>query len=150
VSDELSLTLERTFAAPAERVFEAFTNEEVMRRWWHVRPHWDTPEARVDLRVGGEVRVRMYDPDKDTIYGGRGSYTEIDPPRRLAFTWVWDDVRENDQPVETKIEIDFTETEGATKVRFTHRDLWAEEAVSDHEDGWSGCLDNLALVLESG
>ncbi len=57
-----TLTMERTFAAPAQRVFDAFTSEEVMRRWWHADHDWETPEARVDLRVGGEVRVVMRNP----------------------------------------------------------------------------------------
>ena len=38
---------------PAQRVFDAFTSEEVMRRWWHAGRDWETPEASVDLRVGG-------------------------------------------------------------------------------------------------
>ena len=46
--------IERTFAAPAEAVFDAWTSPEVMRRWFHVGADWDTPEAQVDLRVGGK------------------------------------------------------------------------------------------------
>ena len=34
-----------------------------MRRWFHCGPDWDTPEAEVDLRVGGKVRVVMRKPD---------------------------------------------------------------------------------------
>lgn len=56
VNERQTLVLERTFSAPAQRVFDAFTSEEVMRRWWHVEPDWETPEAHVDLRVGGEMR----------------------------------------------------------------------------------------------
>jgi uncharacterized protein YndB with AHSA1/START domain len=51
--------IERTFDAPAEAVFDAWTRPEVMRRWWHAGPDWETPEAEVDLRVGGKVRVVM-------------------------------------------------------------------------------------------
>jgi uncharacterized protein YndB with AHSA1/START domain len=140
-----TLTIERTYAAPAERVFEAFTSEEVMRRWWHPAPDWDTPEASVDLRVGGRVRVVMRDPGTDTRYGGGGEYTEIDPPRRLAFTWIWDDDRGH---VRQLIEIDFEEDDGVTNVRFTHSDLWNEEAVSSHNDGWRAAFDNLAGAVE--
>ena len=61
-----------------------------MRRWFHGQHDWETPEAEVDLRVGGAVRVVMRDPDKDAEHGGGGHYTEIDPPNRLAFTWTWD------------------------------------------------------------
>ena len=85
-----TLRIERTFQAPAEAVFDAWTSEEVLRRWWHAGHDWETTEAEVDLRVGGVVRVVMRDPHKDAEYGGGGHYTEIEPPTRLAFTWTWD------------------------------------------------------------
>jgi uncharacterized protein YndB with AHSA1/START domain len=137
-----TLEMERTFAAPAQAVFDAWTSEEVMRRWWHAGHDWETPEATVDLRVGGEVRVVMRNPHTGASYGGGGVYTEIDPPRRLVFTWLWDDVT-----VRQLIEIDFEEHDGVTTVRFTHRDLWDEEAVRSHEEGWGLVFDNLEKVL---
>jgi uncharacterized protein YndB with AHSA1/START domain len=134
--------MERTFDAPAQRVFDAWTSEEVMRRWWHPERDWETPEAQIDLRVGGSVRVVMRNPHSGEEFGGGGQYLEIDPPRRLVFTWMWDgnDTRQI-------IEVDFEESGGVTTVRFTHRDLWNEEAVRDHEDGWGKCFDNLERVL---
>jgi uncharacterized protein YndB with AHSA1/START domain len=145
VSEDRTLRIERTFQAPAERVFDAWTSEEVLRRWWQVERGWETTEAEVDLRVGGVVRVVMRDPVKDADYGGGGHYTEIDPPTRLAFTWLWDgDTRR------TLIELDFTETDGVTTVSFAHSGLWDEEAVRSHEYGWSRILDNLGRTLERG
>ena len=38
--------MERTFDAPAQAVFDAWTSEEVMRRWWHAEHDWETTEAR--------------------------------------------------------------------------------------------------------
>jgi uncharacterized protein YndB with AHSA1/START domain len=145
VTDGHALTMERTYEAPAQRVFDAFTSEEVMRRWWHAGRDWETPEARVDLRVGGELRVVMRNPHADVRYGGGGEYTEIEPPRRLAFTWVWDD---DDDATRQLIEIDFEEVGGVTTVRFTHSGLWDEDAVASHEDGWGKAFDNLERALE--
>jgi uncharacterized protein YndB with AHSA1/START domain len=142
MSESTTLRIERTFQAPAQAVFDAWTSEEVMRRWWHAVHDWETTVAEVDLRVGGSVRVVMRDPDTDNEYGGGGQYTEIDPPNRLAFTWIWDD---ND--TRTLIELDFEETDGATTVRFTHSALWSEEAVRSHEEGWTGAFDNLDRAL---
>jgi uncharacterized protein YndB with AHSA1/START domain len=88
MSENTTLRMERTFEAPAQAVFDAWTSEEVMRRWWHADRDWETPVAEVDLRVGGTVRVVMRDPHQDVEYGGGGQYTEVDPPRRLAFTWI--------------------------------------------------------------
>ena len=137
-----TLHIERTFHAPAERVFDAWTSEEVMRRWWQAERGWETAAAEVDLRVGGAVRVVMRDPAKDAEYGGGGNYLEIDPPTRLAFTWIWDG-----ETRRTLIEIDFEERDGATTVTFVHSGLWDEEAVRDHESGWHKVFDNLERVL---
>ena len=73
--------IERTFAASAEDVFDAWTSPEVMRRWFHCAPDWETPEAEVDLRVGGKVRVAMRRPD-GTEVEAQGVYT----PARAGFS----------------------------------------------------------------
>ena len=143
MTDRLTLRMTRTFDAPAEAVFDAWTSEEVMRRWFHARHDWETPVAEVDLRVGGAVRVVMRNPHEDVEYGGGGRYTEIDPPARLAFTWVWDD-----DPRETLIELDFEESDGSTTVSFTHSGLFNEQMVREHEDGWGTCFENLARAVE--
>jgi uncharacterized protein YndB with AHSA1/START domain len=145
MTDDATLRMERTYRASAQAVFDAWTSEEVMRRWWHAAHDWETTEASVDLRVGGEVRVVMRNPHEDVEYGGGGRYTEIDPPRRLAFTWIWDD---DPQGKRQLIEIDFEEADGVTTVRFTHRDLWDEDAVRSFEEGWTNAFDNLQRTLE--
>jgi len=142
--DNLTLRMERTYRAPAQAVFDAWTSEEVLRRWLHAGRDWETTQAEVDLRVGGTVRVVMREPEADAEYGGRGTYPEIDPPRRLAFTWLWDD-----NSTRMLIEIDFEETDGLTTVRFTHRGLWDEDAVRSHEGGWTTAFDNLERALET-
>ncbi len=144
-----TLRLQRTFQAPAEAVFDAWTSPEVMRRWLHGQYDWETPVAEVDLRVGGAMRVVMRDPEKNEDHGGGGTYTEVERPTRLAFTWAWD---WDDDGKESLIEIDFEEDEGATTVRFTHSGLRDEESARDHEDGWNKCFDNLegALAAAAG
>lgn len=138
----MTMKIERTYQAPAEAVFHAWTSEEVMRRWFHGEHAWQTPHAEVDLRIGGAVRVVMRDPVKELDYGGGGHYTEIDPPNRLAFTWTWDsDERQ------TLIELDFEEVGGATTVTLTHSGLRDQESVVSHRGGWSNALDNLGEAL---
>jgi uncharacterized protein YndB with AHSA1/START domain len=142
MSPTTTLRLKRTYDAPAERVFDAWTNEEVMRRWFHGMPDWDTPEAKVDLRVGGRVRVVMRDPEEGVSYGGGGHYTLVERPSRLAFTWTWDR-----EPHESHIEIEFEEIDGTTTVSFTHSGLLDEADVRSHEEGWSNCFDSLERAL---
>ena len=57
-----TLRMKRTYEAPAQRVFDAWTSEEVMRRWFHGQHDWETTEAEVDLRVGGSRAGRHARP----------------------------------------------------------------------------------------
>jgi uncharacterized protein YndB with AHSA1/START domain len=136
------LDLERTFAAPPEAVFDAWTSEEVLRRWFYGRGDLETPVAEVDLRVGGEVRIVMRDPRSGEEFGARGRYTEIERPTRLAFTWAWDEDER-----EMLIEVDFAEAESGTAVHFTHTNLPDQESAESHRRGWNTCFDNLEREL---
>jgi uncharacterized protein YndB with AHSA1/START domain len=139
----LVLRIERTFDAPIEEVFDAWTSEQVLRRWWHADPEWETPSAELDLRVGGQLRIVMRDPEAAEDYGGSGEYLVIDRPHRLTFTWIWDDDRENPQ----LIELEFSERDGATTVVQTNSGITTEKGRDEHEDGWTACFDNLDRAL---
>lgn len=149
VTSPIELRLRRDFAAPRQRVFEAWTNPEVLRRWWAAGPDWDTPEAEVDLRVGGAYRTTMRNADDGSRHTLEGEYLEIDPPARLVYTWNW--VDEPGSPTEnSRITVEFTEAEGITTVELTQTGLVSEESRANHEHGWNLCLDNLSRrVLEA-
>ncbi len=134
--------IERTFAASAEEVFDAWTSPEVMRRWFHCGPDWETPVAEVDLRVGGRVRVVMRRPD-GTEVEGRGELTLIDRPRRLLMTWIFDDDPSNQQ----LIELSFSESEGSTTVLMVNSGISTDERRDAQEEGWHRCLYELERVL---
>jgi len=136
------LRIERTFAASAEDVFDAWTSPDVMRRWFHPAPDWATPEAEVDLRVGGKVRVVMRRPD-GTQAGAHGGYNLIDRPHRLVMTWTFDDDPSNEQ----LIELSFSEAEGSTTVLMVNSSISSDERRDSQDEGWRGCLDELERVL---
>jgi uncharacterized protein YndB with AHSA1/START domain len=136
--------IERTFDAPAEAVFDAWTSPEVMRRWFHCAPDWETPEAEVDLRVGGRVRVVMRRPD-GTEVGASGAYTLIDRPHRLEMTWTFHDDPSNRQ----LIELSFSESEGSTVVVMINSSISTDERRDAQHEGWHGCFDELERALAS-
>jgi uncharacterized protein YndB with AHSA1/START domain len=138
------LRIERTFDASAEDVFDAWTEAEVMRRWLHCRPDWDTPVAEVDLRVGGQVRIVMRRADGSTA-GMRGEYTVIDRPRRLVMTWTFDEAPSNRQ----LIELAFSESGGRTTVVMVNSDISTDERRDAQQEGWQGCLDELERSLRA-
>jgi uncharacterized protein YndB with AHSA1/START domain len=134
--------IERTFDASAEEVFDAWTSPEVMRRWLHCGPDWETPTAEVDLRVGGRVRVVMRMPDGNEA-GMGGEYTLIERPHRLVMTWTFDDDPSNEQ----LIELSFTEADGSTTVRMVNSRISAPERRESQDEGWNGCVDELERAL---
>ena len=140
---ERVLKIERTFDAPVERVFDAWTSEEVLRRWLNGMPGWETPTAEVDLRVGGRIRIVMRNPIDGAESGATGEYTVVEPLRRLVFTWIWD--HDPDRP--QLIELEFDEQRGQTRVRMTNSAIPTDGRLLDQERGWSVCYDNLESVL---
>jgi uncharacterized protein YndB with AHSA1/START domain len=130
--------IERTFAAPPEEVFDAWTSPEVMRRWLHCASDWETPVAEVDLRVGGKVRVVMRRPDGRES-GMEGEYTQIERPRRLVMTWTFDDDPANEQ----LMELTFSETGGSTTVLLLNSGISTDGRRDSQDEGWRGCLDQL-------
>ena len=140
-TEQTSLRLERIFDAPREDVFDAWTNPEVLRRWWAAGPDWETPTAEVDLREGGTYRLSMRDPESDAVHTVGGEYTEVRRPERLAYTWTWET---NDSPsAGSLVTVDFADDGGRTTVTLVHTGLGTAEAREQHEHGWVGCLDNL-------
>lgn len=140
---ERVLRIERTFDAPVDRVFEAWTSEEVLRRWLHGMPGWQTPTAEVDLRVGGSIRIVMRDPADGTEAGATGEYRVVERPRRLVFTWVWDDQPEQPQ----LIELEFVERDGRTTVSMTNSAISTDGRLESQKRGWHVCYDNLERLL---
>ena len=138
------LRIERTFAAPAQAVFDAWTSAEVLRRWWPAGPGWDTPVAEVDLRVGGRLRLVMRAPD-GAEFGGEGRYVEIDRPRRLAFTWRWDGPMLDTGAQLVQVTVTGNE-DGTTTVLLVNRGI-PEADRKSHREGWDASFDNLAEVL---
>ena len=142
MSESREVRIERTFDAPIEAVFDAWTSPEVMRRWLHPAPDWGTPEAEVDLRIGGTVRVVMRRPDGSQAQA-QGLYTLIDRPHRLVMTWVFDDDPANEQ----LLELTFTESDGATTVRLLNAGISTDERRNNQDWGWHGCLRELERLL---
>jgi uncharacterized protein YndB with AHSA1/START domain len=81
---DLSITMTRSFAAPRERVFDAWTQPELLRRWFGPRGH-TLVECDVDLRVGGCWRYVVQAPDGTRMLL-RGAYREVVRPERLVAT----------------------------------------------------------------
>ena len=124
------LHLHRTIKASAEDAFRAFTDPELLSRWF-------TTNAQVNLQKGG----RYSNAD-----GDQGEFLEVDPPRQVTFTW--------DNPGHCPgsiVTITFRNTaRDRVLVRLLHRELKSEDEVGHMREGWQWALTNLKFLLEEG
>ncbi|MBA3434350.1 MAG: SRPBCC domain-containing protein [Actinobacteria bacterium] len=144
IGQEIALELEHRYAAPRERVFEAWMNPEVLKRWWAAAPTWETPLAEVDAREGGSYRLSMR-TDEGDVHTVRGEYTEINPPERLAYTWSWEEGPEAAMAgsESTLVTVEFLEDGDGTLVKLTHSGFANEQIREMHAQGWEAVLANL-------
>jgi uncharacterized protein YndB with AHSA1/START domain len=142
--DSGTVRVERTFEAPAEAVFDAWTNPEVLRRWWKANPAWEDARAEIDLRVGGGYRLAMRDPEAGEEHVVFGRYREVARPRRLVYSWTW----EGTGPYAghaSEVAVTFQEdAPGRTTVVIEHAGLLDETSRANHEQGWKGVLESFA------
>ena len=125
---------EVTIDAPIDVVWAHLTTAEGLMRWVG-------PQATAEAVVDGELRWTH--PNGATVVG---RFVELDPPRRVVFTYGWEDGRMGVAAGSTAVEIDLVEEAGATTVRLVHYGL-PPAAVDDHEYGWAYFLGQLADAL---
>lgn len=139
------LTIEHTFAATRERVFDAWSNPEVLLRWWGAGADWTGAAAQVDLRPGGRYRLSMRDPDAGAEYTVGGEYVEVVAPERLVYTWAWETPGSPTGDRETLVSVEFHEApHGQTTVVLRHTGFADTDQRDLHDQGWRACLANLA------
>jgi uncharacterized protein YndB with AHSA1/START domain len=138
-SEELVLELKRVLPAPPAAVFAAFSDPDQLRQWWGPA---DFTVTAIDYepRVGEKYRIEMQPPEGDAFYL-TGEFREVDPPSRLAYTFVWEDPDPDD--VETLVELSFEELNGETEVDFTQGRFKTEARRQLHRDGWTDTFDKL-------
>ncbi|MCZ6798895.1 MAG: SRPBCC domain-containing protein [Nitrospirae bacterium] len=150
-ADSTTLHITRTFKAPREKVFEAWTNPEALKRWFGPSDDFSTPGAEVDLQVGGHFRIQMKAPNGEEHTVG-GVYREIQVPEKLVFTWSWEagggcGGSEMDEPIETLVTVEFSERGNETEVILTHECFANADQRDKHNEGWSGCLARLGKAV---
>ena len=86
--DGTDLVFERTFDAPRERVWRAFTDAESIPRWWG--PHGTIAKVlELDVRTGGKWHFVSSAADRDDV-AFFGEFLEVVPPERFTWTFMFD------------------------------------------------------------
>lgn len=130
-NDHDAVTCEIFIAAPCERVFEALTNPAQANQWWGDQGRLDMRNFSMDVRPGGKWSTTGRSATSGEVKV-HGEYLEIDPPRRLAYTWIssW-------LPKVTQVLWELEPYNGGTSLRLTHAGFAGDtEATKNHIHGW--------------
>ncbi len=139
----LTLQTKRTFRAPRERVFRAWTDRAELAQWFAPSEEYSAVVPELELRVGGRYRVEMHHKG-GKVHSVSGTYQEITPPEKVVFTWRW----EGDASAEDSlVTVEFHDLGNSTEVTLTHERLPNPEERDKHAQGWNGCMDQLAKFL---
>ena len=90
VPDDTSVVVKRTFAAPVQLVWRAYTEADLLKRWCQGPPGWSMPVCEMDSRKGGTYRWRWRDETNGTEFGFQGEFLEVDLNRKIVHTQVYD------------------------------------------------------------
>ena len=135
----------RTFEAPRDLVFDAFTDPRHLAQWWGPH-HFTNPRCEFDARAGGAIHIDMRGPD-GTVYPMKGEVKEVLRPERLVFTTTPLDDKGNTL-FEVLITATFSERGGKTTVSVNAHVVRIEAAVAEQmlagmQEGWTQSLERL-------
>ena len=143
---DTQLTIRRTIKAPRQSVFDAWTQPEHLKNWWRKDRAWLIEIVEVDLRVGGEYRLGMRDPDLPQAHICFGVFKEIKKPEKVVYTWSWEPP--GMEVGESLVTVEFLDKGELTELVLTHERLPHAEAVDGHRKGWNGCIETLANYIK--
>ncbi len=140
-SSDAALIVRKLVHTDAARLFDAWTQPELLVRWWGPKGVVCIG-AEVDLRVGGRYRIGNRLPDGSELWIG-GLFETINRPRLLVYSWVLEHKPDNGE----RVSVHFEPRGDATEVIVVHERIADEATRQGHVDGWEGCLDGLERMF---
>ena len=135
----------RTFDAPRELVFDAFTKREHLDRWQGAPMGMTVTVEKSDIRPGGAFRICMHAPDGKEHWL-EGVYREVVRPERLVYTHSWLDAQKKPTR-ETLVTITFAARGNKTELTLRQTGLASADSREGHRAGWGSTFDRLTNYL---
>jgi uncharacterized protein YndB with AHSA1/START domain len=138
-----TLHVEKVLHAPTERVFAACVDPEQLAKWWGPTG-FTVPRAELSVRPGGAYRITMKPPEGEPFHIA-GVFRDIEPPRRLVYTFEYEEPDPDDQV--TVVTLSFVGDGDATRLALEQSPFSTKDRLDLHETGWTQTLDRLDRFL---
>ena len=142
IKEKPFLRLSRHFPVAPEKVWLAWTDPQALKHWFGP-DEGEVLSARTDVRVGGRFHIVFRTVDGEEHDVG-GVYREVQPHRKLVFTWAWKSTPER----EPLVTLTFRPADGGTEFNMLHEQFFDSAARDRHEYGWAGALGKLERFLQ--
>ncbi|WP_101295976.1 SRPBCC family protein [Halegenticoccus soli] len=146
---DYDVTIVRTFDAPRERVWEAWTDPAQVAQWWGPEG-FTVPRCELDVRPGGTFHIDMEAPD-GTVFPSRGVFDEVIEPEQLVLVAGAVEDDDGSYMMEVRQTVTFEERDGRTTLTLEATVMEASpdaaEQLKGMEEGWSQTLDKLEAFV---
>ena len=148
-TSDREVVITRTFAAPAQLLFDAWTKAELVRRWWAPASRGVVmAECEADVRVGGRYRyVLARGPKERFAFSGR--YVEITRPSRLVYTQTFEPMPDGEAVVTIRFEPHGEETTLIAHELYPSKEVLDGTLASGMEDGMLETYAQLDQLLKT-
>src|SRR5262245_29324827 len=140
-AESVSVEREIEIAASRETVWRHLVDPERALRWWG-------HSISFDPRPGGALRIEVVPGSVAS-----GEFLEVEPPRRLVYTWGWEQGGAGPSvvpPGSSTVEIELVASGAGTTLRLRHSGLPGPEVAEPHAEGWDHYLPRLAVAASGG
>jgi len=143
-SEKLSLEIKRFINVPRDRVYAAWTDPAQLKQWFGPE-NVQTHDLIADARVGGKFRWDLTNSEGEKMTA-RGEYRELQPGKKIVFTWQWDDDEDWENHISV-VTVELSDHDGGTELRLTHEHLPNEQSRDGHTRGWESALNKLEKLF---
>ncbi|MBS1604647.1 MAG: SRPBCC domain-containing protein [Bacteroidetes bacterium] len=135
----MDVSIDFELPAPVEAVWRAWTEPEMVLRWFGSKPDGVGLRAELDVRVGGDFLISFRDTMEHTCYG---VYAVVDKPKVLGFSWNW----KSEPGVTSQVMVRLEGIGNGTRMHFTH-DQVGTASAHDYQAGWMSTFEKLRRLL---
>ncbi len=144
-NNDLKVTVSKEFNTPVEKLYNAWTQPELLKQWWKPMDK-NLTEVINDLHEDGIVKY-VFEDNSLVI---EGKYIEVRENEKLVYSWNWQLPKDDVKDSSYKLTISFSGKDDTSNINVLQENFENEEGTLPHKQGWEKGLNDLKEFLEPG